>query len=40
MMNNKITNPEIFAANLEQHGSMKEALVNSNKKTFEETSYI
>jgi hypothetical protein len=24
-MNNKITNPEFFAANLEQHGSMKEA---------------
>jgi hypothetical protein len=22
-MNNKITNPEFFAANLEQHGSMK-----------------
>ena len=39
MMNNKITNPEIIAANLEQHGSMEGALVNSNKKTFEETSY-
>jgi hypothetical protein len=25
MMNNKITNPEFFAANLEQHGNMKEA---------------
>jgi hypothetical protein len=37
-MNNKITNPEFFAANLEQHGSMKGALVNPNKKTLEEIS--
>ena len=37
-MNNKITNPEFFAANLEQHRSMKEALVKPNKKTLEEIS--
>jgi hypothetical protein len=39
MMNNKITNPEFFVADLEQHGSMKGTLVNLNKKTLEETSY-
>jgi hypothetical protein len=39
MMNNKITNPEFFVADLEQHGSMKGTLVNPNKKTLEETSY-
>jgi hypothetical protein len=37
-MNNKINNLEFFAANLEQHGSMKGALVNPNKKTLEEIS--
>ena len=37
-MNNKITNPEFFVANFEQHGSMKGALVNPNKKTLEEIS--
>jgi hypothetical protein len=30
MMNNKITNPEFFAANFEQHGSMRGISSNSN----------